>query len=380
LIHEYKMKEIFILAGEASGDMHGASLMKSMKAKMPSLHFFGIGGDQMIAQGLDSLYHSSQMAFLGFFEVIRHLGFISKVFNKVLNSIKERQPALIIFIDYPGFNLRMAHETKKLGFRNIYYISPQVWAWGRGRVQKIARYIDRMLVILPFEYEIYKEAGMDVHFVGHPLKGTISPGAGRQEFFSHYGLYPDRPVIGILPGSRKQEISKLLPEMSRACDYLKNNITDAQFVLGMAPHLNQNDYLPYLKNKTSIIFIEGDTYGVMAYSKAVCVASGTATLETALLGTPMVICYKISPLSYILGRLLIKLKYIGLVNIISGRQIVPELIQQKANAGSIADTLSNILTSNQTYQQMQKELKQVSEILGKGGASDRASDLILELV
>jgi len=360
--------------------MHGAALMKAMNKRRSDLRFIGIGGDRMIAQGLKPIRHSSEIAFLGFFEVIRHLKFINRVFQETLSALKNQQPDLVILIDYPGFNLRFAEKSRKLGFRNLYYISPQVWAWKKGRVNQMARCIDRMLVILPFETDLYREKGMDVHFVGHPLKGALIPEKSRQEFLRDTRLQPERPVIGLLPGSRKQEISKLLPEMSKACDTIRRQIPDIQFVLGMAPHLTIEDYQPYLKNRTDIQMVREATYSVMAHTDAVLVASGTATLETALLGTPMVICYKLSPFSYYLGRLLVKIRFIGLVNIIADKKIVPELIQNDANAKKMAEAVTLFITDKKVRAQTKENLKAVSDRLGEPGASERAAKLAIEMI
>lgn len=375
-----KISRIMIIAGETSGDMHGAALMRAMKQQHERLHFFGIGGDRMIAQGLQPIVHASEIAFLGFIEIIQHLGFIRRVFQDAVSALEREQPDLVILIDYPGFNLRFAGKSKKLGFRNVYYISPQVWAWKKGRVRKMVQTIDRMLVILPFEETLYREKGMDVYFVGHPLKGELTPQKNRPKFFQDLQLQSDSPVIGLLPGSRKQEISKLLPEMSKACDIVRQHIPKAQFILGMAPHLTKDDYHPFLKHQELIRLVENDTYGIMAHADAVWVASGTATLETALMGTPMVICYKMAPVSYFLGKLLVKIKYIGLVNIIAGKKIVPELIQSQANREEMARTMIPLIQEQSVRKKMLEQLNRVAEQLGEPGASQRAAALILEML
>lgn len=369
-----------MIAGETSGDMHGAELIKAMKTNHPGLVFFGIGGDRMIDLGLHAIRHSSEMAFLGFIEVVKHLRFISRVFDEMLQALNSRQPALVILIDYPGFNLRFARLAKKRGYRILYYIGPQIWAWKKSRLKKMAQTIDRMLVILPFELNLYLEKGMDAHFVGHPLKGNISPKQKRSVFIQTHQLNEDAPLIGLLPGSRKQEIAKLLPEMSKACAFIQAEMPDAQFILGTAPHLKETDYLSFIDKKANIVIVNQDTYGVMAHAHAVLVASGTATLETALFNTPMVICYKITPLSYILGRMLIKIKWIGLVNIIAGKKIVPELIQHHANAWEMATAIIPMLKDENYSGQMKSELHRVSDLLGETGASERAAKLTLEML
>lgn len=375
-----KTIHILIIAGETSGDMHGAELIKEMKASQTGLSFFGIGGDRMIAQGLQPIRHSSEMAFLGFIEVVKHLRFINRVFHEMLDALEAHRPALVILIDYPGFNLRFARLAKQRGFRTLYYISPQIWAWKKGRLKKMVRTIDRMLVILPFEVDLYREKGMDAHFVGHPLKGRSVPKQKRSAFIQKHHLNGDSPLVGLLPGSRKQEIAKLLPEMSQACLYIQAQLPDAQFILGMAPDLTETDYLPFIKTKAKIVLVDHDTYGVMAHAHAVLVASGTATLETALFGTPMVICYKMASLSYVLGRLLIKIKCIGLVNIVVDKKIVPELIQNHANAREMASTILPMLKDPEYIQRLKTDLNHVSNLLGEFGASKRAAKLALEML
>ena len=370
---------VLIIAGETSGDMHGASLMNAMKTLNSKLVFFGIGGDRMIAEGLEPVQHVREMAILGFFEVIKHLRFIYCVYKDLVRLLRTRNPSLVILIDYPGFNLRFARKSKKMGFRNLYYISPQVWAWKKSRVNQIVKSIDRMLVILPFETDIYRKKGMDVHFVGHPLKGNLSSNQSKPRFCKENALNPNSPIIGLLPGSRKQEISRLLPEMSRACKILQAHLPDAQFIIGMAPHLSEHDYLPYL-DQAPVHFIRRDTYGVMAHADAVWVASGTATLETALLGTPMVICYKMAAPSYYLGRLLVHIRFIGLVNIVAGKMIAAELIQKRANGREMARAILPLINDPIYRNHIKNELERVSDHLGKPGASQRAAALALEMI
>lgn len=296
---------ICIIAGEASGDMHGASLVRALKRKRPDLDFCGIGGDRMSEAGVKLVRHVSEMAFLGFFEVLKHLPFIRRAFAEVRSLMESRNPKLVILIDYPGFNLKIAKEAKRRGIPVVYYISPQVWAWGKGRVKKIADRVDRMLVIFDFEEAIYKKAGMDVAFVGHPLKDTVRPAVSRNVFFSNAGLDPRRPVLGLMPGSRKQEIRHLLPEMVRAFALLRGDIPGLQAVIAVAPTLSDQvlcSYLSETEDIRSVHSVRSQTYEVMAYSDAALVASGTATLETALSGTPMVILYKMSSGSFFLGN------------------------------------------------------------------------------
>lgn len=375
-----KILQVMVVAGEASGDMHGAALVHEMLKKNPGLVFFGIGGDRMRAEGVELVRHAKEMAFLGFFEVLKHYPFIRKVFRQMNGLLDSRKPGLVILIDYPGFNLRFAREVKKRGIPVFYYISPQVWAWGKGRVKKMAEWIDRIAVIFPFEEAIYRRAGVRVQYVGHPLKDSVKSAQSRKDFLTDLGFNPDHPVLGLLPGSRKQEIKKLLPEMIRACQIIRREIPDLQAAVGMSPTLSRFDYEPFVTDFKSIRLVEGKTYEVMGHSDAVLVASGTATLETALLGTPMVILYKMAPLSYLLGRMLVRVEHIGLVNIVAGRRIVPELIQRDANAGKIAAEVLPFLLDKEKNQAVRRELKTVSKRLGKGGASARTAEWVLDMM
>lgn len=373
-------KSILIIAGEASGDTHGAGLVRELRKKNSDLQFFGIGGDQMMKEGVKTIRHVREMSFLGFSEVVKHLPFVRQVFREMVTLLKERNPSLVLLIDYPGFNLRFAKASKKHGIPVLYYISPQVWAWGRGRVKKIARRIDRMVVIFPFEEHIYREADVDVQFVGHPLKDVVRVKNLREEFFKEQGLDPSKPVVGLVPGSRSQEIRNLLPEMIKACNLLQEKIPNLQPILGFAPMLSNNVYEPFLKKDETIRTVRNKTYEVMAHSDVVMVASGTATLETAILGTPLVILYKMSHPSFLLGKALIRVKHIGLVNIVAGEKIVPELIQGNVKADRIAEEVSSLLTNGERIKRMKKDLKLVSRRLGKKGATKRAADAVLEFL
>ncbi len=373
-------KSIMIIAGETSGDIHAAGLVRRLKKKRPDLHFFGIGGDGMTEQRVETIYHIRDMAFLGFFEVLKHLPFVWRVFRRMVALMEERRPRLVILVDYPGFNLRFAKAAKKRGFHVLYYISPQVWAWGQKRVKKIARRVDRMLVFFPFETDLYQKEGLDVRFVGHPLKDVVRVRQNKTSFFQELGLDPNRPTVGLLPGSREQEIRRLLPEMIKAVKILQKTMPDLQAVVGLAPALTDAVYAPFLKRGASVRPVRNHTYHVMSHCDAVMVASGTATLETAILGTPMVILYRMSRISYLIGRALVRLKHIGLVNIVAGRDVVPELIQKEARAEKIAEVISVFLLDSVKLKIVIQELKKVSDILGDKGATERAAEAVMEFI
>jgi lipid-A-disaccharide synthase len=375
-----KNRSILIIAGEASGDMHGASLVKALRTKKPDLDIFGIGGDRMAEEGVEIIYHARDLSFLGFFEVIKHLPFIQKVFRNMIARLKTQNPDLVILIDYPGFNLRFAEKAKKLGFPVLYYISPQVWAWGRNRVKKMAKYIDQMIVIFPFETEFYRQHNMDVRFVGHPLKDRVDAILPKKDFLNQFHLDSTRPVIGLLPGSRIQEVQKLFGLMIQAYQKMKKKIPDLQAVVGLAPTLTDSVYTKIMKHADDIFLIRNHTYEVMAHSDAVMVASGTATLETALLGTPMVVLYKMTPLSFFIGRILVKIKNIAIVNIVAGKTVVPELIQNQATPEKIEKEMFDLLTNDKRRTTMKKQLSEVSQKLGEKGANNRAADVVLEFL
>ncbi len=370
-------KNILVIAGETSGDMRGGPLLKQMKTMRPDLKFMGIGGDRMAEQGMEIFYHARQMAFMGFFEVLRHYPFIRNVFYDLVNTVRIEKPAMVILIDYPGFNLRFARKMHDMGVPVLYYISPQVWAWGKERVRKMAKWIGRLLVIFPFEKVIYDKEGMDVHFVGHPLNDEAKPSENKGSFFKRFHLNTKHPVIGMLPGSREQEVEKLLPGILAAYKRLKKQIPNLQPVLGMAPTLSDTFYQQLL-GKEKITCIRDETYNVMAHSDAVFVASGTATLETGLMGTPMVIVYKISPLSYLMGKYLVKIKNIGLVNIVAGETVVPERIQDEVNGKSLAETMFPLLTDETVRNAIKAKLRSVREKLGEKNASKRAAEKAVE--
>lgn len=369
--------EILIVAGEASGDLHGGALVRALLDRRPGLRFFGIGGDRMSESGVQLIRHVREMSFLGFFEVVRHLPFIRRVFGEIVEAMESRRPALAVFIDYPGLNLKLALQAKKRNIPVVYYVSPQVWAWGRGRVPKIARRVDKMLVLFDFEEPIYREAGLDVVFTGHPLKDTVRPSQSRAEFFRSLELDPDKPLLGLLPGSRKQEVQRLLPAMIGAVRLLKRDIPGLQAVLAAAPTLSDQIYLPFTGGDDSVRTVRGRTYEVMSHSNAALVASGTATLETALSGTPMVILYRMAPLSFWIGRGLVRVPYIGLANIVAGKKVAPELLQNDAEPGKIRAAVLPFFTDKALVESVRGEWAEVGRKLGPAGASGRAADEIL---
>lgn len=362
----------YIIAGEASGDLHGSNLMKAIKAKDSEAEFRYFGGDLMMAEATGLALHYSEMAFMGFIEVIVNLNKVLKNIRHAKQDILSFHPDVLILIDFPGFNMRIAEFAKEKDFKVFYYISPKVWAWNQKRVLKIKKFVDRMFCILPFEVEFYKSWGMEVDYVGNPILDAIALNGIDSQFKVRHQLNV-KPIVALLPGSRKQEIERVLPEMLQASD----RFPGYQFVIAGAPSFSEEDYLIFLgERKVSVIF--NDTYNLLLHAEAAVVTSGTATLETALLKTPQVVVYKGNPVSITIARLLVKIKYISLVNLIMDQSIVKELIQNDCNGKQIGDELDMILNDSLYRTGMLINYDELALKMGSPGASERAADLMLK--
>jgi lipid-A-disaccharide synthase len=361
----------YIIAGEASGDLHGSNLMKAIKKMDSQAEFRAWGGDLMRAEEAELVKHFRDLAFMGFYEVIKNLPTILQNISLCKKDIKAYKPDCVILVDYPGFNLRIAEFCKKQGVKVYYYISPQVWAWKSGRVKKIKKTVDKMFVILPFEKEFYKKFNYEVSFVGHPLLDAIHnlPPINKKAFFAKYEL-DEKPIIALLPGSRKQEIAKMLKIMLSVSPHF----SDYQFVVAGAPSIDKFYYEKITKGKAKIILNE--TYNLLQISSAALVTSGTATLETALFKVPEIVCYKGSRISYEIGKRLIKhISFISLVNLIMGKELVKELIQNQLNTKNLTQELHQILLpENQT--KMKQGYDELEKKLGGVGASQRTANQI----
>ena len=373
---------IFLVAGESSGDLHGAHLGHELKTLSPDLELIGFGGAQMRAAGVEILEDPTRIAVIGLVEVLRHLSDFKKLFRRAVQILEKRRPDLVVLIDYPGFNLALAREVKRRGIRLVYYISPQIWAWDPGRVRTIKRLVDRMLVLFPFEEELYKKAGVPVTFVGHPLVEQVRPGPRRIEALETLGLADGMPVIGLLPGSREVEVRRLLPALLAAGEKMKERLpSSARFLLIKAPHLPWEIYQGYLRGSgLNPKVVERWDYGCIHACDLVLVASGTATLECALLGRPMVIVYKTSWPTYFISRLLIRIPHIGLVNVVAGRKVAPELIQRDAHPARIAREALVLYNSAQRRQEMKDSFDAIRKSLGEPGASRRAAKAVLAVL
>lgn len=363
----------YIIAGEASGDLHASNLMKSILKKDSKADFRFWGGDLMASvAGFSPIKHYKELAFMGFLEVAKNLGTILKNIKFCKEDIQKNQPDILILVDYPGFNLRIAEFAKKLGIKVVYYISPQLWAWKEGRVEKIRKYVDEMLVILPFEKEFYKKHNVEAHFVGHPLLDAISdlPALSVEKFKTENNLN-EKEIIALLPGSREQEVIKMLEIMLSVRPYFK----EYQFVIAGAPSLPKEFYEKFVDE--NVHFVSNKTYDLLRNSKAALVTSGTATLETALLNIPEVVCYRSSTVSYEIGKRVVKnIKYISLVNLIMDQEIVTELIQKDLNTARLVKELEVILDGQQRAK-MLNDFLLLREKLGGKGASDAAAEIIV---
>jgi lipid-A-disaccharide synthase len=376
-----KTKKILMVAGETSGDLHGAHLMEAIQKIDPGVEFFGLGGEALAQRGMRLLYHHRTLSVVGITEVLVKLKTILQALRGLKRALPLEKPDLAILIDFPDFNMRLARSVYRQGIPILYYISPQVWAWRASRVKVIARWIRKMIVFFPFEVPLYRAEGVDVEWVGHPLVESVKPSLSREEAFAQFGLDPLRPTVALLPGSRESEVKRLLPIFIEAARILQERIPDLQFVIPLASGLPGEILAPWVP-QTSIPLraIEGKTYDVMNISDLLITASGTATLEGGILGKPMVIAYKVSPFSYLIGRLMVHVDHIGMVNLVAGKRIAPELIQKDANPGKIAGEAFSILQNPEIRRQMSESMKEIREKLWKPGAVQRAAEIAYGLL
>ena len=370
-----KLDSILIVAGEVSGDIQGGKLVAELKELSPGIKITGIGGDNMKSAGVELLHHVREMSFLGFSEIIKHLPFIRRVLNELTHWIDMNRPSAVVLIDYPGFNLKLARRAKKLGCKVIYYISPQIWAWGKSRIKKIARFVDLMIVVFPFEEKLYKDHGINVEFVGHPMLEGLDNTSTKAEFFEKHKLDERKTLIGLLPGSRLQEVEKLYPTMLEAVEKMRSNSTELQSVTSLSPALDKEIYSSIEQGKYAVH--STDTHDVMKHSDLLIVASGSATLESAFFGTPLIIVYRLSPISWFLGNLLVNINSIGLVNIVAGENIAPEILQSDLTADRLAEEALSIITNDNISRMMSDKLSGVKKLLGEPGASMKAAKSIL---
>lgn len=363
-------RELLVVAGEASGDLHGARLIAELRRRVPGLSTFGLGGDEMRAAGLEAVAHSSEISVVGITEVLKVLPRAHEIFASLLREVDRRRPALALLIDFPDFNLRLAKELKSRGVEVVYYISPQVWAWRRGRVKTIARIVDRMLVLFPFEVDFYREHGVDVVHVGHPLVDEVpSPPQAWDRGEPAGGPYR----VALLPGSRMSEVEALLPTLLEAVRKLAARLPVEAHLI-KAPTISRDLLEEHVELAgLPVVIVSDDRFTAIADSHLALCASGTATLEVGLLGTPMIMVYRLASWTYALAKLMVRLPNVSLVNLVSGRRVVPELIQGEANPERIAAEAERLLTDAAAREEMRSGLAELRGRLGTGGASGRAA-------
>jgi lipid-A-disaccharide synthase len=376
-----KSKKILMVAGEVSGDLHGAHLMEAILRIDPKIQFFGIGGERLERMGMKLLYPSQSLSVVGITEVLFKIRSILKALRGLKQSLDQERPDLIILIDFPDFNLRLAKIAHRKAIPILYYIGPQVWAWRPKRVKLIAQWVRKMVVLFPFEVPFYEAAGVDVEWVGHPLLDIVKPTLSKEAAFQRFGLDPNRKTIALLPGSRMHEVKRLLPPLLASAQLLGKEIPDLQFVIPLASGIYQKLLSPWMRDIfVPVKVVEGWAYEVMNLAELLIAASGTATLEAAILGKPMVIVYKVSFFSYWIGRALIQVDHIGLVNLVAGKEIVPELIQKDVNPQRIAEEALRILRDPILRRRMNESMAGVRQSLGEPGAAQRAAGIVMSLL
>ena len=369
--------EILISAGEASSDMYAARLATALRARTGA-RLFGMGGKRMAEAGVELIADYHQVAVVGISEVLHKIPTVVGVQRKIAAEAVRRQAALAILVDSPGTHLGVARRLKNNGIRVGYFIGPQVWAWRPGRVRVVKRLVERMVVIFPFEEEIYREAGVPVNFVGHPLVDVVKASMSRTEFAARYGLDAGRPIVTLLPGSRRSEIERHYPLVMEACEGFSREAQNRgaiQFVLAAAPALGPELFAPYERPGVSVTRVEGATYDALAAADCAIVASGTATVEAALLGTPIVVVYRVSPTSAFVLKRMVRSPFIAMVNLIAGRLVVPELIQDQFTSATLEKGVRKLLESPSARDEMKAGLAEVRTKLGPGGAIERAADI-----
>jgi lipid-A-disaccharide synthase len=374
-------KKILLVAGEVSGDLHGSHLVEAIQSIDPEIQFFGVGGEGLERAGMEVLYPSQSLSVVGITEVFFKLRAVLKALHGLKKSIDRERPDLVILIDFPDFNLRLAKIAHRRGIPILYYISPQVWAWRPKRMKLIARLVKKMIVLFPFEVPLYETAGVDVEWVGHPLLDIVKPTLPKEKAFQQFGLDPNRRTVGLLPGSRIHEIERLLPPLLASARFLQEEIPDLQFVIPLAPGLPRTLLSPWMKNiSVAVKVVEGFTYDAMNLSELLIAASGTVTLEGAILEKPMIIVYKVSLPSYWIARALIQVDHIGLVNLVAEKEIAPELIQNDVNPQRISDEALRILRDPLLSRKVAESMREVRQKLGEPGAAERAAHVALSLL
>jgi lipid-A-disaccharide synthase len=373
--------ELMVVAGEASGDLHAADVLAEIRRRRPDLRAFGMGGSRLQAAGLERLFDAREISVMGIAEVLPRLPRIWRVFRALVRAARERRPAAALLVDVPDFNLRLARKLRGLGVPVVFYVSPTVWAWRRGRVRQIARDVDRMLCILPFEVEFYREHGVRARYVGNPVVEQVPQPDTPEAFRRALGLDASRPTLALLPGSRPSELQRLLPPMVESAALLAKERPELQLVVPVAPGLDRAPLeQAFAARGLRPTLVEGRAAEVVGASDVVVVASGTATLETALMLRPMVVVYRMSALSWVVGKLLVKVAFVSLVNLLSGRRLVPELLQSQLRPEAVAEEVRRLWVPGSARDAQLEGLRALRSRLGDGPTASRVADEVLEVL
>lgn len=372
-----RCRKVLIVTGEESGEMRAAPVVSAIRAHAPDICFTGIGGNRLRQAGVATFADINDLSVIGFSEVLRHFPRIKKIFDLTVQKLRDERPDAVFLVDYPGFNLRIAQEAKKLGIKVIYYVSPQVWAWKESRVHLIKKVVDRMIVLFPFEQDFYAKHGYTVDFVGHPILDENRADKGASDFLKTLGLDDKAPTLALLPGSRKREVANLLPVMLDAVKILQNKYPKLQAILLQAKNLDKTIFEEILSRSRQEIKVSQDYYNALNAADLCIVASGTATLETGILGKPMVVVYKTSWITSLIVRLVIKIPYISLVNIVAGKKIVEELLQEKVNPERVSQEIDIFLRDPEKTRAVREDLARLKAKLGSPGASQRAAKIVI---
>jgi lipid-A-disaccharide synthase len=370
---------VMLSCGETSGDLYAGALVQALRAHHPAIDVFGLGGDRFRAAGGRLVGDFHGLAVTGLVEALRVLPDSYAMYRKLVQAAERERPDVLVLIDYPDFNFRLMAAVRRLGVPIVYYVSPQLWAWRRGRMQTMKAQVDCVLPIFPFEQALYEREGIDVRFVGHPLIDLAIAGVPREEFLESVGLDPSKPVVALLPGSRPNELQRLVPILAAAVPRITSRVAGTQFVIARAPHLADSYFAPFQSSGAPVRIVADRTDDVLAASDAVVAASGTATVQTALHGKPMVVVYRLSPLTYKLGKPLVRVANYSMVNLVAGERVVEELIQDACTPDAVARETIDLLTNADRVENMKEQLAMVREKLGGPGASARAAAAILEI-
>jgi lipid-A-disaccharide synthase len=368
--------EIIMVAGEASGDLHGSNVIRELRSMKPGIHIYGVGGDQMKGEGMQLMYHINELSFMGFSDVLRNLSVIRSLERTLKSLIQLKKPRLIVLIDFPGLNLRLARHAHAAGVPVLYYIAPQVWAWGKGRIKKIRDTVDHLFVIIPFEEKLFRDAGVKTEFVGHPILDLMEVTSERESFYGSHNLDYERKILALFPGSRSKEIVNHIGVMAQAALELEARY-NMQPVIGVSQNLSTEYVRSQLPDGAKEIpLIQGATYNLMRHAAFAFVKSGTTTLEATCFQTPMVVLYKTSKINYLIGKMIVNLKHFSLVNILADAEIVRELSQNQVTVRNLVAEAENMLMDPQKYTDMRQKLGEIKAMLGERGASRRVAEHI----